>query len=74
VITGKSTAKGGIKTRLTKWQRRGFEQGKIGKILLSNCDGREEILKSRHKMSIKVRSRDDEGKGNNKQKHDKGWS
>jgi hypothetical protein len=33
-----------------------------------------EILYSRHSVITKVRSRDEEGKGNNKRKHKEGWS
>jgi hypothetical protein len=33
-----------------------------------------EILDNRHNVITKVRSRDGKGKGNNKQKHNKGWS
>jgi hypothetical protein len=69
-ITNKSTTKDGVKTR--KQQGRGYDQGKIGKIELKNWDGREKVLEGRYNISIKVRYRGDNGKDDNREKHNQG--
>jgi hypothetical protein len=43
-------------------------------LALSNWDRRLEILDNRYNVITKVWSRDEKGKGNTKQKHNKGWS
>jgi hypothetical protein len=44
---------------------------RIGKTPFSNRDGKDDISKGRHKISIMKRSRDYKGKGGNRQKHTK---
>jgi hypothetical protein len=41
----------------------------IGKTPFSNRDGKDDISKGRHEISIMERSRDYKGKGGNRQKH-----
>jgi hypothetical protein len=47
-------------------------KGKISITHLSNWDRRLEILDNEHSIITNVRSRDEKGKGNKKQKHNKG--
>jgi hypothetical protein len=47
---------------------------KVGKLQLSDWDGREEILKGRYKMNINAIYRSVKGKGGNNEEHKKGWS
>jgi hypothetical protein len=72
VIPNWNTTKDGVKnsqaTQKRIWPR------EIGKIQLSDWDGREEILKGIYKISIKVRYRGDKGKDDNNEKHTQGWS
>jgi hypothetical protein len=69
-----SSTKNGVKTRLARRKEEDIDKGGIRKTQLLNLDGREEILNNMHKIGIKVRSRVDKGKGDNKQKHIKRWS
>jgi hypothetical protein len=54
--------------------KNGVAKCKISKTSLSNWDRRLEILDNSHNIITKVWSRDGKGKGNTKQKHNKGWS
>jgi hypothetical protein len=55
-------------SRLTHGKEENVAKGEISKTLLSNWDMRLEILNNRHNIITKVRSRDEKGKDNNKQK------
>jgi hypothetical protein len=44
---------------------------RIGKTLISNRDGKDDLSEGRHKISIMERYRDYKGKGSNRQKHTK---
>jgi hypothetical protein len=44
-------------------------KGKVGKVQRSDQDGKEEVLKGGYKINIKVRYRDDKGKGDDDEKH-----
>ena len=44
-----NTTKDGVKTRHANGKGEGTSMGQIGELPLSNCGGREEILKSQHK-------------------------
>ena len=61
-------------SRLTRGKEVDIAKGKISKTSLSNWDRRFKILENRHSVITKVWSRDGKGKGNTKQKHNKGWS
>jgi hypothetical protein len=61
-----STTKNGVKIRLTPSKDEVRTKGGISKTLLSNRDGRW-ILNNIHKIVIKVRWRDNEGEGSNRQ-------
>jgi hypothetical protein len=63
-----STTKNGVAPRLTRGKEEDSAKGEISKTLLSNWDMRLEILDNRHNVIIKVRSRDEKGEDNNKQK------
>jgi hypothetical protein len=69
-----STTKNEVKTRLAHGKDEVTTKGGISKMPLPEWDRRLEILDNRHNVITKVRSRDGKGKGNNKQKHNKGWS
>jgi hypothetical protein len=66
-----SATKDGTEARLASGKEEDTTKGEVSKTSLSTWNEREENSKSRHKISIKVRSRDDKGKGDNKQKHRK---
>jgi hypothetical protein len=66
--------KNGLMSRLTRDKEEDIAKGKISKTPLSDWDRRLEILDNRHNVITKVWSRDGKGKGNTKQKHNKGWS
>jgi hypothetical protein len=61
-----STTKNGVKIRLTPSKDEVRTKGGISKTLLSNRDGRW-IFNNIHKIVIKVRWRDNEGEGSNRQ-------
>jgi hypothetical protein len=61
-----STTKNGVKVRLTPSKDEVQTKGGISKTLLSNRDGGW-ILNNIHKIVIKVRWRDNEGEGSNRQ-------
>jgi hypothetical protein len=67
---GMSRIKDGAKARIVIVKEEDTTEGKIGKTLFTNWDGKEEVSKNRHKISTKVISKDYKG---NKQKHNKGW-
>jgi hypothetical protein len=67
-----STTKNGVTSRLTRFEEEDIAKGEISKTPLSNWVMRLEILDNIHNVTTKVRSRDEKGKGNNKQKHNKG--
>ena len=68
-----STTKNGVMSRLTHGEEEDVAKGEISKTPLSNWYKRLGILDSRHSVITRVRSRDEEGKGNNKRKHKEGW-
>ena len=68
-----STTKNGVAPKLTRGKEEDVAKGRISKTPLSNWDRRLEILDNGHSVITKVRSRDEKGKGNKKQKHNKGW-
>jgi hypothetical protein len=68
------TTKNGVMSRLTRGKEEDVANGEISKTPISNWDRRLEILDNRHNIITKVWSRDGKGKGNTKQKHNKGWS
>ena len=61
-------------SRLTRGEEEDIAKGEISKTPLSNWDRRLEILDNRNNVITKVWPRDGKGKGNTKQKHNKGWS
>jgi hypothetical protein len=61
-------------SRLTHSKEEDVAKNKISKTPFSNWDRRLDILENGHSVITKVRSRDEKGKGNNKQKHNKGWN
>ena len=54
--------------RLTRGKEVDIAKGKISKTPLSDWDRRLEIFNNRHNVITKVRSRDEKGNDNNKQK------
>jgi hypothetical protein len=68
-----STTKNGGMSRLTRGTEEDVAKDKISKTPFSNWDRRLEILDNRNNVITKVRSRDEKGKGNKKQKHNKVW-
>jgi hypothetical protein len=66
-----STTKNGVAPKLTSGKEEDIAKGEVSKTPLSNWDRRLEILENRHSVITKVRFRDEKGKGNNKQKHNK---
>jgi hypothetical protein len=66
-----STTKNGVTSKLTRDKEEDIAKGEVSKTPLSNWDRRLEILENRHSVITKVRFRDEKGKGNNKQKHNK---
>jgi hypothetical protein len=69
-----STIKDGAKARIGINKGKDATKGRIGKTPFSNRDGKEDISKGRHKISIMERCRDYKGKRDNKQKRNKGSS
>jgi hypothetical protein len=67
-----STIKNRAKTRLARGKDEVTTKGENSKTPLSTRDERLEILDNKHNVITKVKSRDEIGKGNNKQKHIKG--
>jgi hypothetical protein len=67
-----STTKNAVTSRLTHGNEEDAAKGEISKTPLSNSDRRLEILYHIHNAIIKVRSRNERGKGNEEQKHNKG--
>jgi hypothetical protein len=62
------TTKNGVMSRLTRGKEEDIAKGKISKTPLSDWDRRLEIFNNRHNVITKVRSRDEKGNDNNKQK------
>jgi hypothetical protein len=69
-----STTKNGVAPKLTRGKEEDIAKGEVSKTSLSQWDRRLEILDNMHNIITEVRSRDEKGKGNNNQKHHKGWS
>jgi hypothetical protein len=67
-VTGISTTKDGVAPKLTRGREEDIAKGEISKTPLSNWNRRLEILENGHNVITKVRSRDEKGKGNIKQK------
>jgi hypothetical protein len=61
-------------SRLTRGKEGDIAKGEVSKTPLPNWDGRLETVDNRHNVIAKVGLRDEKYRGNNKQKHDKGWS
>jgi hypothetical protein len=61
-------------SRLTPSKEEDVAKDKISKTPFSNWDRRLDILENGQSVITEVRSRDEKGKGNNKQKHNKGWN
>jgi hypothetical protein len=66
-----STTKNEVAHKLTRGKGEVVAKDEISKTPLSNWDRRLEILENKHSVITKVRSRDEKGKGNKKQKHNK---
>jgi hypothetical protein len=69
-----STRKNGVAPKLTSGKEEDIAKGEVSKTPLPNWDRRLEILENGHSVITEVRFRDEKGKGNNKQKHNKRWS
>jgi hypothetical protein len=63
-----STTKNGVTSKLTCDKEQDIAKGEVSKTPLSNWNMKLEILDNRHNVITKVRSRDEKGKGNSKQK------
>jgi hypothetical protein len=63
-----STTKNGVAPKLTLGKEEDITKGEVSKKSLSNWNMKLEILDNRHNVITKVRSRDEKGKGNSKQK------
>ena len=63
-----STTKNGGTSKLTRDKEEDIAKGGVSKTPLSNWNMKLEILDNRHNVITKVRSRDEKGKGNSKQK------
>jgi hypothetical protein len=61
-------------SRLTRDKEEDITKDKINKTPFSIWDRRFEILDNRNNVITKVWSRDGKGRGNAKQRHNKGWS
>jgi hypothetical protein len=59
-------------SRFTSSKEWDIAKGKISKTPLSNWDRRLKILENVHSVITKGRPRDEKGKGNEEQKHNKG--
>jgi hypothetical protein len=68
---GMSIVKDGAKAMSVTGKGENATKVRIGKTPFSNRDGKDDISKGRHKISIMDRSRDYKGKGGNRQKHTK---
>jgi hypothetical protein len=66
---GMSIIKDGAKVRIVNGKGENAAKVGIGKTPFSNRDGKDDISKGRHEISIMERSRDYKGKGGNRQKH-----
>jgi hypothetical protein len=66
-----SIIKDGAKARIVTDKGENATKVKIGKTPFSNRDGKDDISKGRHKISIMESYRDYKGKGGNRQKHTK---
>jgi hypothetical protein len=64
----KYNKKNGVTSRLTCDREEDIANSKISKTPPSNWNMKLEILDNRHNVITKVRSRDEKGKGNSKQK------
>jgi hypothetical protein len=58
-------------SRLTRGKEGDIAKGKISKTPLSNWDRRLKILENEHSVITKGRPRDEKGKGNEEQNHNK---
>jgi hypothetical protein len=65
---GMSITKDEAKTRIVINKGENATKVRIGKTPFSNRDGKDDISKGRHKISIMKRSRDYKGKGGNRKK------
>jgi hypothetical protein len=68
---GMSIIKDEAKARNVTMKGENATKLKTGKTPFSNRDGKDDISKGRHRISIMERSRDYKGKGSNMQKHTK---
>ena len=68
VITDRNTTRDGIETKLAMNQRRGAVNDGVGEAFSPNRDAKEEVLKGRFKVSVKIRVQILQGfKGDNEQ-------
>jgi hypothetical protein len=68
---GMSIIKDEAKARIITGKGENATKVRIGKTPFSNRDGKDDISKGRHRISIMERSRDYKGKGGERQKHTK---
>ena len=66
-----SIIKDEAKARIITGKGENATKVRIGKTPFSNRDGKDDISKGRHEISIMERSRDYKGKGGERQKHTK---
>jgi hypothetical protein len=66
---GMSIIKDGAKAMIVTDKGANATKVRIGKTPFSNQDGKDDISKGRHKISIMERSRDHKGTGGNRRKH-----
>jgi hypothetical protein len=57
-----------VAPKLTRGKEEDTTKGEVSKTPLSNWNMKLEILDNKHNVITKVRSRDEKGKGNSKQK------
>jgi hypothetical protein len=69
--TGTHLVKDEAEVRIVTDKGENASKFRIGKTPFSNQDGKDDISKGRHKISIMERSRDYKGKGGERQKHTK---
>jgi hypothetical protein len=67
-----STTRNGVTSRPARGAEEDIAKGEVIKTLLSNWDRRLEILENGHRVIIKVRLRDEKGKGKTQPEHNKG--
>jgi hypothetical protein len=67
-----STIKNAAKVMLARGKYKVATKGGISKTPLPKWDGRLEILDNRHNVITQAKSRNERGKGNEEQKHNKG--